>query len=160
MKNLRVNAKRRGYSEDAVAVVSGERPSGLRLSAADYDFQNPKILIGDPQIVNGQRVSKVTVELLAKRTGIRNAILEFWIKVKGAISELQLRNIAEALRLRVSQYLGRVAKGEIEGKTALLLLQEEMNRLGRVHNVEIETRVRAAAGDFRLALVGITVDDA
>jgi hypothetical protein len=161
MTNLRANAKRRGYSEDAVAVVSDERPGGFRrLSSADYDFENPTIRIEDPQIVHGQRVSKVTVELVAKRTGIGNAIFEFWVKVKGAISNLELSKIAQAIRLRVEQVFGRVAKGEIEGRDALVLLQEEMNRVGRAHNVEIETRVRAAAGNVLLAVVRLTIDDA
>jgi hypothetical protein len=154
LNDLRANARRRGYSTDVVAVVGKGRPGFRSLRLSGYDFRNPKVRVEAPQIVNGQRVSKVTVELTAKRPGLRNAFIEFWIRVKGAISDTQLASIARAIKIRVEQLFGRVAAGEIKGEDPLVLLQQEMNRISQNYNVEIETRVRDASKDWRLAVTG------
>jgi hypothetical protein len=153
LNDLRANATRRGYSEDIVAVVGEERPGFRSLSSADYDFKNPKIRVEEAQVVSGQRVSKVTVELKARRSGLRSAIIEFWIRVKGAISDTQLASIARAIRIRVEQMFDHITSGEIKADLdPLVLLQAEMNRLRRHYNVEIETHVRDASKDWRLVV--------
>lgn len=153
VKGLRANSKKRGYSEDVVAVVGKERPGFRSISPADFDFKNPKISVEPPQIIDGQKVSKVRVELTAKRLGFRNAIIELWIWVKGAISETQLANITRAIKIRVERMFGSITAGEIKADLEpLVLLQQEMNRVGRKYNVEIETRVRDATKDWRLTV--------
>jgi hypothetical protein len=153
LNNLRANAGRRGYSEDVVAVVGKERPGFRSLRLADYDFKNPKIFVEPSQIIDGQRVSKVRVELTPKRTGLRKAVIEFWIRVKEAISEIQLTNITRAIKIRVERMFARIKTGEgMAEMDPLVQLQADINRIKQKFNVDIETHIRDASQDWRLVL--------
>jgi len=151
LENMSVNAKRRGFSEDVIAVAREERTALPKLSPDKYDFTKASVRIHDPILIEGERIAKVTVEVPPKVGGIRSAVIEFWIKIKGAIADADLKNILTAVKIRAEQMFGRVARGELQSKEATVLLQQEMNRLGRFHPIEIRTHVRDAAGDWHLA---------
>ncbi len=155
LDEIRASSKRAGYSEDVVTVAGEGKGGYRRLSLEDYDFTNPVIRVEEPVVAEGERIAKVTVEVKARRAGFKNALIEFWIKVKEA-SAAQLTKITEAIRIRIAQVFGQGGAAVEATTDPVLLLHEEIKRLGKLHQVEIETRIRDAAGDWRLgALDGV-----
>jgi hypothetical protein len=152
--DLRSDARRQRHSQDVVAIATedpGAAAKAWRLSRDDYDFGAARVLVNEPKLVGGDMVSKVIVELPARRSGIRNAVIEFWIRVKGAITESQLGKLAQAIRIRIQEVLGTIAANpRLQPLDAVTLLQSEMNRVAKKYNVAIETHVHDAGGDWQL----------
>jgi hypothetical protein len=144
---LHGQARGLGYSEDIVAVVRSEQGSVRRLSARDYDFARPTISVGKVT----ERVAKVTVTLQPRRLGLRAAVIEVWVRVKGALTDLQLASVVRAIERRAHQVLRRLQADSVAShRDAALILHEEISRVKRLYDIEIETRAREAAGDVQL----------
>ena len=146
---MRERARGARFSEDVVAVHATETGKFRSLNPVDYDLANPKIRVLETQSSGTETVARVSLEFTPKRSGLKTAILEVWIRIKSAISDLQARSIIRGVELRIKEIFGAAALGEEVGDP-LILLQRELKRLQQLHGLDIEAQVKEGAGDWHL----------
>jgi hypothetical protein len=152
MTEMRARARDTRFSEDGVAIHVQETGKFPSLDPADYDLANPRIRVLESQSLGSESFARLYIEFAPIRSGLKARIMEVWIWIKGAISDLQLKSMVRAFELRVEELFLGTARGEA-ASDLLIQLTREVKRLKKHYGVDIEAQVKDGASDWYLTEV-------